>query len=47
MRTIVLVLFIGFLIYLHNVAFKELSLYWEGSERLSDRGTAWHFPFGN
>lgn len=33
-RKIVFLAFLAFLIYIHTMAFRELSLYWEGSEKL-------------
>lgn len=33
LRLLSLILFLGFLLYLHYAAFQELSLYWEGSHR--------------
>ena len=34
-RTLILIAFLGFLIYLHSLAFQELSLYWKGSDKLA------------
>ena len=33
-RLIVLLAFLGFLTYIHRLAFRELNLYWQGSEKL-------------
>lgn len=33
-RVVVLAVFVLFLIYIHSLAFKEISLYWEGSSKL-------------
>ncbi len=32
-RIVILIIFVGFLVYIHSTAFKEIALYWEGSSR--------------
>ena len=34
LRVIILLAFLGFLAYMHRLAFQELSLYWKGSEKM-------------
>lgn len=46
-RFLVLVAFVGFLIYIHYAAFQELNLYWTEKEPSAHLGTAPDVPLGN
>ena len=46
-RLLVLAIFLGFLVYIHRLAFQELSLYWSGREELTHPRATSDASFGD